>query len=242
MDNGTNIVILPRFLVIPFIISMSVLVIFFTFVEGALTPFYYIIMIVIVGWGISRNQLAFSAYLQKIPLPAFLRFMILGYMAVLLEETIVGTIYTLQEGFSLLILFQRIQQFVLFNIFAFTGFLLGAYVMSRHISIKPIDFFLIAGSWGLFAEKIIFLIFSFPIAAIALILPTMAVYSVILSPAFLSLKSEERGQKIWPFWKKFVFTLLVMLFFSVLPVGLLMHLRLIYPLYFPACEYIPCES
>lgn len=242
IEIENKILILPRILVIPFILSMSVLIVFFTFIEGKYAPFYYIIMVAGVGQTITKYQHRLSQYLQNIQLSSFLRFMLLGYAAVVFEEIIVGTIYTLQEGFGFLILFERILQFVSFNLLAFTGFLLGAYCMSRQIVFRPIDIFIISGGWGLFSERIIFLIPTFPIAGIPLILPTMAVYSIILSPAFLSLKPTEIGKKLYPFWKKFILTLLLMFVFSLVPVGILVQLRTNYPLYFPSCEYIPCDG
>lgn len=233
--------IIPHQLIIPLTISLLALFLIFTLGMKSLTPVYHTIMIICGGYALTKYQRQIAALLQSIPLSSLARFILLGYVAVIAEEMLVGLIYSLNEGFTVSLMLERMRQFISFNILAFTGFIWGSYFVYRKIAFQSYDLLLIAGSWGLFSESIYLHLLAYPLPAIALILPTMCVYAIIIAPACLSLRPEERGQKHVNIAVRAILLWTVMFVLSVPPVLLLNHLRDSYPHFFPECHYIPCS-
>ena len=205
-----------------------------------LAPFYYATMCSL-GYLAYRGDRGpkLQAWLQSLPGPPLLRAALLGYAAVMAEETLVGTSYALNEGFTLAIWTERVSQFIAFNLLAFTGAILGLTLALRLMPGLSHWHLLIAGGWGIFAERSYLLFLSNPIAGALIAGPNIAVYSIILAPLVLSLPGHDApgaGRKLWAPLAAWGLMLLI----SLPAVALLMYLRSTYPLAFPDCEYIAC--
>jgi len=205
-----------------------------------LSPLYYAGMCAIGVLALHGNAgLRTGAWLQSLPLPVMLRAILLGYLAVMAEETLVGTLFALNEGFGLTVWAQRVRQFISFNLLAFTGAILGLAVALRILPGLSKWHLLIAGAWGIFAERSYLLFLGNPIAGAVIAGPTIAVYSIILAPMVLSVPGHDAdgpGRRIWAplvAWG-------LMLVISVPAVAVLIYLRGAYPDAFPNCDYIAC--
>ena len=69
------------------------------------------------------------------------RFIVLGYAAELTEEVLAGIANHLPEGFSPPLLLVRILQFPALNLFAFFGFIVGWYLLTRCINFSRRELF-----------------------------------------------------------------------------------------------------
>lgn len=235
-------VILPRALLLVVVISLGIIMALFWGTDQALTPFYYATMC-LLGWlafqgGRGR---ASQAVLQAIGIPPLPRAILLGYAAVVVEETLVGTFFALNEGWTLDTWLRLVRQFISFNLLAFTGAILGLTLAVRLLPGLSRWHLLITGAWGVFAEGSYRLILSNPLGAILIAGPNIAVYSVILAPMVLSLPGHDRaggpGRSLWApcvAWG-------VILAFALPAVLLLGTLRQTYPDAFPPCAYISCD-
>ena len=226
--------ILPRWMLWVAVPSIMALTAVLWGTPFRLSPVYYTVMI-LLGIGVLRPRL--SERLQRLPGPVWLRYILLGYAAVVVEESLVGTLFTLAEGAGPLLWLTRMTQFIAFNLFAFSGAIWGlGFAYGRWPGLRHWHFWL-AGLWGLFAEQTLVLLVQNPIAGLILIAPNMVVYAIILAPAMLSLPPKPGTPvRIWSLplaWG-------IMLVFSVAPVLGLMALRGAYPDAFPACVYIAC--
>ena len=205
-----------------------------------LAPFYYSTMCVL-GYIAYRGDRGpkVQAWLQTLPGPPLLRALLLGYAAVMAEESLVGTSYALNEGFTLAIWADRVSQFIAFNLLAFTGAILGLTLAVHLMPGLSRWHLLIAGGWGIFAERSYLLFLSNPIAGLLIAGPNIAVYSIILAPLVLSMPGHDApgsGRRPWAPLVAWALMLLI----SLPAVALLMYLRSTYPATFPDCEYIAC--
>lgn len=205
-----------------------------------LAPLYYGTMCVL-GYLAYRGDRGprLQAWLQSLPGPALLRAVLLGYAAVVAEETLVGTSYALNEGFTLANWTKLVSQFIAFNLLAFTGAILGLALGVRLMPGLSRWHLLIAGGWGIFAERSYLLFFGNPIAGALIAGPNIAVYSIILAPLVLSMPGHDAPGTGRRPWAPLV-TWALMFLFSVPAIVLLMYLRGTYPQAFPDCEYIAC--
>jgi hypothetical protein len=205
-----------------------------------LAPAYYGTMC-LLGWIAFHGDRGprLQSWLQSLPGPPLLRAVLLGYAAVVAEETLVGTTYTLNEGFTATIWVERVSQFIAFNLLAFTGAILGLTLATRFMPGLSHWHLIIAGGWGIFAERSYLLFFGNPIAGALIAGPNIAVYSIILAPMVLSMpghSADGHGRKLWAPLVAWA----LMLALSLPAVALLMYLRSTYPAAFPNCEYISC--
>ncbi len=230
----------PRWTRWPLWVSIALLIVVFGLIAGSLTPIYYVLLILVAAPLLQRHQAKVSAALQRIPGPNMVRFAIVGYAAVAAEETIVGTIFAVQEGFTLESWSERVSEFVLFNVFAFTGLIWGLAIARRMFAFGTLDAWLIAGGFGLFAENIGFHLVTNPIAGLILVLPTMVVYSVIFGPVVLSTRPADRGTRTWRTVWRAMTAWAIMFALSIAPVAVLGELRTDHPGWFPECDYIAC--
>ncbi len=231
--------ILPRWLMILLVPSLALLMLVLWSTAHWLAPVYYGVM-ALLGWALlgQGRWRSVQARLHRLPGPVWLRCILLGYLAVVAEEMLVGTSYALAEGNWPAQWFPRMAQFVAFNLLAFTGAILGlALAYSRFPGLRPWHW-LLAGGWGLFAERVWLIGWGNPIAGAILAAPAMVVYAVILAPMMLSLPVQSGVVRapLWgvlPVWG-------VMFLASVPAVAVLILLRSAYPAAFPSCDYIPC--
>lgn len=205
-----------------------------------LAPLYYGTMCVL-GYVAYRGDRGprLQSRLQGLPGPPLLRALLLGYAAVMAEETLVGTSYALNEGLGPAVWVDRVSQFIAFNLLAFTGAIWGLALATRLMPGLSRWHLLIAGGWGIFAERSYLLFLGNPIAGALIAGPNIAVYSIILAPLVLSIPGHDAqgaGRRPWAPFASWA----LMLLFSLPAVALLMYLRARYPTAFPACDYIPC--
>jgi len=198
------------------------------------SPLYYAVMIAI---GVALLRPGLGERLQRWPVPVWLRYGLLAYGAVVVEESLVGSLFALAEGADVGEWPIRMGQFILFNVIAFSGAIWGlGFAYGRWPGLRRWHFWL-AGIWGLFAERTLFLIVQNPIAGLILVAPNMVVYAIILAPAMLSLPERAATPvRLWSLpaaWG-------IMLVLSIGPALGLTALRAAYPSAFPACEYIEC--
>ena len=118
--------LLPRPLLWIVAVSLLALAVLLYGSEQGLSPLYYATMCALgVGAFHGDRGPKVQAWLQGLRLPVLLRAVVLGYAAVMFEETLVGTLYALNEGFTWAVWAERVRQFVSFNLLAFTGAVLG---------------------------------------------------------------------------------------------------------------------
>jgi len=206
-----------------------------------LSPFYYGTMCLIGIWVYhGARGLALEDRLQNLPLPWLPRAILLGYLAVMGEETLVGTLFALNEGITPALWAERVSQFIAFNLLAFSGAIWGLAIMTRLLPGLCRWHLLIAGGWGIFAERSYLLFLGNPIAGALIAGPNIAVYSIILAPLVLSIPwhdSDGRGRRWWAplaAWG-------LMLAISIPAVLVLITLRMAHPGWFPPCDYIACD-
>ena len=159
------------------------------------------------------------------------KFLLLGYGMVLLEEIIAALMNNLSEGFGVALLVQRVGQFWAFNILAFTGFIVGWYLLLTQIRYGRVERFFLAGCWGLVAEGVINSLFSNPLATFFLAPLMIYTYGFILTPAMLSLEEPETRTVSPPV--RVILAFVVPLVFSILPLTVLFTLRGYFPGLFP---------
>lgn len=231
---------LPASRVLITLLCLSILIFnFYTFfVLHSYVALYPVLWLGGFGLIFLHYRARIEACIKKFPHSPFIKFILLGYGAVLLEEAIAAFVHALTEGFTFQGYTLLLFQFWAFNLLAFTGFIFGWYVLLRRFQYTKSDIFLLAGGWGLFTEHIFSSIFRSPIGALLLILPTMYTYNLILLPALLSLPDEQK--KNISTTKKDLLTIGALLFFSIIPVFILTALRTKFPEAFPPCAYIPC--
>lgn len=233
-------VVLPRVFIVPVALSLAFLVVVMWLSAGSLIPVYHVVMLggvlPLVGW----RRAALAAALQRVPLPPFWRLVVLGLCAVVLEESVVGVLHGLQEGAGVGGILRRMGQFILFNLFAFSGLVIGFALLTRRYAVGRYDLLVIGGAWGVFAEGLLARLMSAPLVAGLLLLPTMSVYALILLPAQMSLRAGERGTRASPPVARAVLTLGLIWLLSVPAILAVTSLRAAHPALFPPCAYIAC--
>jgi hypothetical protein len=230
--------VFPRPIFIPLVISVLLLNWYFIFIAHSLTFLYYVLWLGGFGIFFLKYRKNIVAHLANWNISHPIKFILLGYAAVLTEEFTVALVHSFTEGFSLPGFGQLIFQFWAFNLFAFTGFILGWYFLLKRYRYSATDLFFIVGAWGLFSEHTLTFLRTNTLAAILLILPTMSTYNLIITPAIASI--SQFGEKEMNPWKKYPYSFLVIFAFSVIPVLILALLRWQFPGAFPPCEYISC--
>jgi hypothetical protein len=199
---------------------------------------YYPIWVGIFGALMWRDRVQIAKHLLSWRVQPSIRFVVLGYGTVLLEEIFAALANHLSEGFSPLVYLARIGQFWALNIFAFAGFITGWLILTKFLEYSPREIFYLSGLWGLYAEKIIFAIPVNPAFFLFSAVPTMFTYGLIITPAMLSQKRiADLGR--WPPFLKYPLTYLVIFLCSVVPVLILSILRNHWPSLFPPVNLVP---
>lgn len=230
--------VFPKKTIIPLIVSILILSWYFIFFAHSLIPLYYILFLGGFGIPFFVYRQSISRRLAQWDIPQPVKFIGLGYAIVLLEESIAALVHALTEGFSLPRFIQLAFQFWDFNLIAFTGFIVGLCFLLTRFRYSTRDIFFIVGIWGLYSEHTLTFLFSNPIIAISLILPTMSTYNLMIAPAVVSLTSM--GERELSSWKKYLYSFLVLFLFSLIPILILSVLRSHLPGAFPPCAYISC--
>ncbi len=150
-----NLNLFQKIMLIWLIISSVFWVIYISFFEFIYGMIYYFFIITIVLIPILVFKDLIINKLQNLYYNDFIKFMSIGYIVVLFEEFFAASLNHLSEGFSLILWIQRIGQFWLFNLFAFTGFYLAWYFLLKRYKYTYIEIFFLAEVWGLFSERVI---------------------------------------------------------------------------------------
>lgn len=217
--------ILPQALKWPMRLCLAGLLALFG-LAGSLIPVYHLVMLTLVRPWVERRGFAPGG---------FTRIAGLGFVAVIAEETLVGTIAAVNELNPMGLLIRPLQ-FIAFNLLAFAPLVLALATVFRRWRPGPWDALIIAGLWGLWAESIPQRLLAAPLMAGLLLLPTMGVYAVILTPA---LKAAQ-GQTLRPLWARALATWALAFALALPFIALLAGLRTAFPQAFPPCAWIAC--
>jgi hypothetical protein len=204
------------------------------FVPQFLYPYLWLGLVGVPIW-LGRRKLETRLRLWHIP--GFLKFALLGYGMVLAEEVLAALCNNLSERFEPGLYLQRIGQFWAFNVLAFTGLIVGWYLLARFVGYSRTEMFYVVGIFGLYSERTFLVLPTNPLAFVLFAPLIIFTYGLILTPAMLSL--PERRRRGWSFLVRYPLALLVPYICSILPVGLLMALRTAYPGWFPPTTFIP---
>jgi hypothetical protein len=156
---------------------------------------------------------------------------------VLLEEILAALFNHLTEGFSWGLYIERIGQFWALNVLAFTGFIIGWYLVQRWLSFTYAEVFCVAGVWGLYAEHTYVFVILSPIIFFVLAPLNILTYGLIISPATLSL--SERGQRQLHPALRYLLTYGIIFACSLIPILILQILRAHFPDAFPPRKFVP---
>lgn len=196
----------------------------------AILPYAYL-WLGLIGGMLWTHRAQIAARLRDWPAPEWQKFLLLGYGAVLLEEIFAALVNHVEEGFFLPLYLGRIGQFWAFNVLAFTGFVLGWYLLLKRYHYTPRERFFLAGCWGLFSEGVLDVVFTNPLAAVLVAPLVIFTYGLILTPAMLSLTTPgtrpSRRRTRW------TLAFAVPLACSLLPLIILVTLREQIPWLFP---------
>jgi hypothetical protein len=218
------------------VLSLIFWLFYFSVIEVSYNLLYYffIIFVGIPVWKY-RNKIKDNLFNWK--LNKFAKFFILGYGAVLFEEIFAALTNHLSEGFNFELYLQRIGQFWLFNILAFTGFYFAWYFLLRRYKYTHGEVFILSGVFGLFSEGVLFAVFSNPVAVFFMAPMVVVVYGLMITPSLWSIGLI--GKKEISSIIKYPLSLLVIFLFSIIPLLILQALRIRYPWLFPPVEFIP---
>jgi hypothetical protein len=148
----------------------------------------------LVGLSVWRSRRPRAKRLQGWRFPSFFKFMALGYLMALIGELFAALVNHLTAGFSWQLFLQRVGQFWALNLFTFTGFFVGWYLLARFIGYSRIEMLYLGGCFGLFSEKAIYLLPQGQVLQFVLFAPLLVfTYGLILTPAMLSLGDLSRS-------------------------------------------------
>ena len=205
------------------------------FVSPFLYPFLWLGLVGLPIWFWRRPL---GVRLRAWRLPGFLKFMLLGYTMVLIEEVLAALVNHLSEGFSWPLFLQRIEQFWALNLFTFTGFFVGWYLLARFIGFSRVEMFYLGGGFGLYSEHVIILLPQGQLLQFVLFAPLIIfTYGLILTPAMLSLGEAGRLRLTWLL--RYALAFLIPFLCSLPPVLLLQSLRANFPDWFPPRKFVP---
>jgi len=204
-----------------------------------LTPpqiLYYPALFGVVGLPLWFNRQRVTVLLQHWQMARLPKFLLLGYGMVLLEELFAALFNHLSEGFSWGGYLERIGQFWALNVFTFTGFIVGWYLLQRWLSFSPTEVFWVAGVAGLYTEHTYLFVFSNPIAFFVLAPLNILTYGLIISPAMLSM-GQQSTRSLHPVLK-YPLALVTLFACSIIPVIVLQVLRTHFPDFFPPRKFV----
>ncbi len=207
----------------------------------AYSPIYLYFFVWTLGVGIPlflyRDRV--RAFVLQLPGPPPLRFLALGALMVLSEETLAALVNSMKEGFTLGLWFQRIPQFWLFNLLVFLPLFLGWYLVSHRWNYTLHEAIYLAGVVGVYSEHILPYWITDPLVAAIFTPVEIATYAVIALPAFLSVPWPAPGARSLPTWARYLLILLVPVLFAGLGAFAAETLRASVPGWFPPRSEIP---
>ena len=208
-------------------------------VEWTWPAVYYFIWLLGFGGLFLWQKERLTAALRAWRAPRGVKFILLGYGMVLLEETLAALCNHLSEGFSLPLYFVRVGQFWAFNLLAFSGLIWGWYILATRWRYTYPEAVFWVGLYGFIAEHGLGYLVSNPILAAALFPLNFFTYGLILSPALLSLEAAQRARgDLHPLWRG-VLGLGLPLLLAVPFVASLGMLRTAHPHWFPPQAFLP---
>ena len=228
--------ILVRILVIWASIALMLLLLAEALRVAPLQFWYYPALLGGVGLPMGLNRQRMAEALQRWKVPPLPKFLLLGYGMVLIEEVLAALFNHLTEGFAWGLYLERIGQFWALNVLAFTGFIVGWYLLQRWLRFTFAEVFFVAGLWGLYAEHTYLFVLVNPIAFFVIAPLNILTYGLIISPATLSLGKSD-GRTLQPILK---YPLAVVTLFacSIIPIIVLQILRAHFPQIFPPRKFV----
>lgn len=201
-------------------------------------PFLYMyVWLLLFGLPLWMYRQRVEAALQNWKASPALKFILLGYGMVLLEEVFAALFNHLTEGFQPLLYLVRVGQFWALNVLAFSGLILGWYFLLSRFRYSRLEAFMLVGAYGLFSERIYTQAFANPIAFLFFVAPTVFIYGQILSPSILSL--ERPGTRNLNVVLRWLMGLLFPFLVAIPFLLLLNSLRAWMPDFFPPGIFIP---
>lgn len=200
---------------------------------------YHLVMSAVLLPLVAWRQQAVTDTLVRLPLPPDLRFILLAYAAVILEETLVGTLAALLAEGDPSVWSDRVRQFITLNLLVFTGPILAMAAHARVCAPHRWEVLVIAGGWGLFAESVLQRLIAAPLLAGLLVWPTLVIYALIFLPATLS-ATPARGHRTPSLVLRLALVWGLAFAITVPLVLMVEHLRAAMPDLFPPCLYMIC--
>ncbi len=220
------------------ILSMIYFAAYMLAVEFEWQFLYYYVWLVAFGLPLWFFRRRVKAVLQNWQAPGWVKFFLLAYGMVMLEEVLAALFTHLDEGFNLWLYLRRITQFWAFNILAFTGLIFATWLLFTRVQYTFGEMFCLTGLAGLYSERVVFSLPTQPQVFIVFAPIVLFTYGLILSPALMSGNTSRR--RALPFLLRCAAMVMAWYVFSQPPVWLLGILRVNYPFLFPPCGFIPC--
>lgn len=179
----------------------------------SLRGFYYVLWLSFFYFVFWRRQDRWQQKLGSIALSQPTLFISLGVLMILIEETFAAITVNILHVPSLGALLATVPQYYANNLLLLPGFVVAWYFLLKRYAFTRGEVFVLAGLFGLFAEKIYAHILSIPILGIPLVLPTMFTYFAILFPSLLSLQpgNQKSLNRFGKYLFGFMFPILVSL-------------------------------
>ena len=207
----------------------------------AYSPIYLYFFLWTLGVGIPlfvcRDRV--RGFVTHLPGHPLLRFIALGTLMVLSEETVAALVNVMKEGFTPMLWAERIPQFWLFNLMAFLPLFLGWYLVSRWFRYLLHEVIYLAGAVGVNSEHILPYWISDPLVAAIFTPVEIATYAVIALPAFLSVPWPSPGGRPLPTWLRYAAFLVIPVLLAGVGAFGAETLRGIVPNWFPPRSEIP---
>ncbi len=218
---------------------VSIALLFLVFIpNGSFQPLYYVLWVLGVGGYVYRNHERIQQRFQSWNIGPFKKFLGIGIGVILLEEMFAALA---MHGFrylttvSLLTYPRDVLQFWALNLLALPGMIIAWYLLLKRYAYTKREIFVLAGLFGLFAEKVHEHLVSFPLAGLLLIAPTMFTYGVIILIPTLSLDHTAGRQSHWLI--RYGLGLIVPFICSIPGIGILSYLFTQNPGLFPPFGY-----
>lgn len=193
--------------------------------------------LVMIGTFVLIKKQTLIAWMSHIPGSTLKRYLIIAALVVATEEVLAALVNNMGEGFSFGLWGIRIQQFILFNLFAFTGFYLAWYYLYTRYNFTINQAIFTAGLWGLFSERLYTYLFSNPLAFSLMAIPMVFVYALMLYIALISLPPKTNRKPVRYYLYPLSYGLIILC--SIIPMLTLSWLRENYGYLFPPASMIP---